>query len=217
MPSTQPLDLLKKGAAELGVALDDGQVAAFLRYARELQAWNRKMNLTTVVDEKDIIIRHFLDSLTPCRLLSGVGELLDIGSGGGFPGLPIKIAMPALRVTLMDSVEKKVHFIRHIIRTLGLAGVEAVSGRVESPELVHGLSGSFDFVISRAFAELDAFVSLAAPYLRAGGMLIAMKGPAAATEVAAMGQVKGFSDPEVMEVEVPFSGRTTTLVVMRKV
>lgn len=216
MTDTELLEILKKGSLELGVDLTEAQAAAFLRYLRELQAWNRKINLTTITDDKDIVIRHFLDSLTPVRLLSGVESLLDIGSGGGFPGLPLKIALPSLKVTLMDSVEKKVHFTRHMIRTLGLKDIDAISGRVESPDVIYSLSGTFDCVTSRAFAELEAFVSLATPYVRPGGMLLALKGPALETEMKAMGTVRGLSTPEVHHIEVPFSGRTTSLVVMRK-
>lgn len=217
MTDTELLEILKKGAFELGVDLTEGQTASFLKYLHELQAWNKKINLTTITEEKDIIIRHFLDSLTPLRLLSPAGSLLDIGAGGGFPGLPLKIAIPSLKVTLMDSVEKKVHFIRHTIRVLGLREVEAISGRVESPELIHRLSGSFDCVTSRAFAELDAFITLAIPYIKPGGMLLAIKGPAVEAEITAMGSAHGLSAPEIHHIEVPFSGRTTSLVVMRKI
>lgn len=217
MADMELIEILKKGALELGVDLTDAQTEAFLRYLRELQAWNRKINLTTITEDQDIIIRHFLDSLTPVRLLSGVETLLDIGSGGGFPGLPLKIALPSLKITLMDSVEKKIHFIRHMIRTLNLKDIDAISGRVESPDIIYKLSGTFDCVTSRAFAELEAFVSLATPYVKPGGMLLALKGPAVETEIKAMGAVDGFSAPEVRHIEVPSSGRTTSLVIMRKI
>src|SRR4030067_2642864 len=126
--------MLIDGAVGLGVALDDRSVSAFMAYLRELKAWNRKINLTSIDEDEDIIVRHFLDSLTVCRFLTGAERLLDIGSGAGFPGLPIKIAMPGTDVVLLDTVTKKVHFIRHMIRTLGLqanGAVEAVSARVE--------------------------------------------------------------------------------------
>jgi 16S rRNA (guanine527-N7)-methyltransferase len=216
MTDTELLEILEKGSLELGVALSGAQQAAFLKYLRELQGWNKKINLTSITEEKDIIIKHFLDSLTSVRFLSGVDTLLDIGSGGGFPGLPLKIALPSLKITMMDSVEKKVHFIRHMIRTLDLKGAEAISGRVESPELVYRLSGAFDCVTSRAFAELEAFVALGAPYVKPGGMLLAMKGPSVEEELATMGVAAGFSAPEVHEIEVPFSGRRMSLVKMRK-
>jgi 16S rRNA (guanine527-N7)-methyltransferase len=218
MTDIKLLEILQQGSLELGVSLNSAQLASFLKYLRDLQGWNKKINLTSITDEKDIIIKHFLDSLTPIGFLSGVETLLDIGSGGGFPGLPLKIAMPSLKVTMMDSVEKKVHFIRHMIRTLDLKDAEAISGRVEAPDLIYRLSGAFDCVTSRAFAELEAFVTLGAPYVKSGGMLLAMKGPAVEEELKAMGDVKGLglSAPEVYEVEVPFSGRKNSLVVMRK-
>src|SRR3990172_708670 len=137
MTDKKLLEILQQGSLELGVSLSYAQLASFLKYLRELQAWNKKINLTSITEEKDIIIKHFLDSLTSARFLPGVDTLLDIGSGGGFPGLPLKIAIPSLKITLMDSVEKKVHFIRHIIRTLDLKGADAISGRVESPELIY--------------------------------------------------------------------------------
>jgi len=216
MTDAQLIEILEKGSLELGTSLTKGQTEAFIIYLRELQAWNRKINLTSITGEKEIIIRHFLDSLTLARHVSGLNSLLDIGSGAGFPGLPLKIAIPSLKVTLLDTVEKKVHFMRHIIRTLGLEDAIALSGRVEAPELLERLSSSFDCVTSRAFTELKAFVALAAPYLRPKGTILAMKGPAVEEELREMGPIEGFSAPEVVHVEVPFSGRTTSIVLLRK-
>lgn len=216
MEEGEKLELLKKGAQGLGIALNEAQAGSFLIYLRELKTWNRKMNLTSIEGEKDIIIKHFLDSLTPLRFLSGVKSVLDMGAGAGFPGIPLKIVLPDIQVTLLDSVEKKVNFLRHIIRTLRLKGIEAVSGRAESPELVQRLSGSFDCVISRAFAGLEAFITLGLPYLKTGGVLLAMKGPAVSEELRALGEIKGASLPEAFDVPVPLSDRVTTLVVIRK-
>ena len=216
MKDTELIEILKKGSLELGLSLNDAQLGAFLKYLHELQAWNKKINLTSITDGKDIIIKHFLDSLTPAGFLSGAESLLDIGSGGGFPGLPLKIALPALKVTMLDTVEKKVHFIRHMIRSLDLQDAKAISGRVEAPQLMESLSSSFDCVTSRAFTELGAFVALGKPYVKQGGMLLAIKGPAVDEELREMGPVEGFSAPVIHRVEVPFSGRTTNLIIMKK-
>lgn len=216
MTDAQLIEILEKGSVELGISLTEGQTKAFIKYLRELQSWNKKINLTSITGEKEIIIRHFLDSITLARHISGLDSLLDIGSGAGFPGLPLKIALPSLKVTMLDTVEKKVHFVRHIIRTLGLKDAIALSGRVEAPELLERLSSSFDCVTSRAFTELKAFVALAAPYLRPKGVILAMKGPAVEEELRETGPVEGFSAPEVIRIEVPFSGRTTSLVLLRK-
>lgn len=215
MKDAELIDLLRKGSLELGVELNDTQAAAFLTYLRELKAWNKKINLTAIEDEKDIIIKHFLDSLTPVSRLSGVRTMLDIGAGAGFPGLPLKIVRPELELTLLDSVEKKVNFMKHIARTLGMSGVEAIPHRAEAPDLVYRLSNRFDCVISRAFAEMEAFAALAFPYIRPGGMLLAMKGPSVAEELRGL-EIKGLSQPEIVEVRVPFSDRITSLVTMKK-
>lgn len=213
--------MLVDGAAELGVSLDARGVAAFMTYLRELRAWNKKINLTAIVEPAEIVVRHFLDSLTVCRFLSGAERILDIGSGGGFPGLPIKIAMPATDVVLMDTVTKKVYFIRHMIRTLGLnsvGGVEAVAARVEDPSVVKKYGATFDCVVSRAFSELKNFIAVGLPYLKPGGRLIAMKGPAYAVELEAanLEGLKGLSVPEVHTVRLPATHFDTVFVVFTK-
>ncbi len=207
---------LRNGAEELGVDLSEGAVALFDAYLNELKVWNRKINLTAIDTDGEIVTKHFLDSLTPHRYLKGATKLLDIGSGGGFPGLPLKIADPALEVALIDCVEKKVHFMRHIIRILGLKGASAVAGRVEDPMIIDKHRGYFDAVISRAFTELKGFLSLAAPYVAPGGMAIAMKGPQYEEELHGVEGFKGFSPPEVHEVRVPFTDRTTAVIIFRK-
>jgi 16S rRNA (guanine527-N7)-methyltransferase len=209
--------ILTEGAAELGVGLDTAAQAAFFVYLRELKAWNRKINLTAIEDDRDIVVRHFLDSLTVCRLLKGSERLLDVGAGAGFPGIPIKIAMPGTDVVLMDSVSKKVHFIRHIARTLGLKGLEAVSCRVEEKAAIEKYGGTFDCVVSRAFAELRDFVSAGLPYLKAGGRLIAMKGPAYAGELGAVDlKGLGLNAPEVHRVRLPSTDIVTVHVVFTR-
>jgi len=213
--------MLVEGAAALGVELDNGQATAFMVFLRELKAWNRKINLTSIDRDEDIIVRHFIDSLTVCRFLKGAERLLDIGAGAGFPGLPIKIAMPGTKIVLLDSVTKKVHFIRHIIRTLLLAtsgspgSIEALSARVEDPAMVEKYSFGFDCVVSRAFSELKNFVAVGLPYLKPGGRLIAMKGPAYAGELDAV-SLEGLSVPEVYTVRLPATHIDTVLVVFTK-
>lgn len=210
--------MLINGAAGLGVALDERAATAFMAFLRELKAWNRKINLTSIDEDEGIIVRHFLDSLTVCRFLEGTERLLDIGSGAGFPGLPIKIAMPDTDVVLLDAVTRKVHFIRHMIRTLGLGAVgsvEAVSARVEDAAMVERYGSTFDCVVSRAFSELKNFVSVGMPYLKPGGRLIAMKGPAYTGELDSV-SLDGLSVPEVHTVRLPTTQIDTVLVVFTK-
>jgi len=169
-------ELLVKGAEAFGIRLNEKQVESFDLYLRELLKWNQKINLTAIRTEKGIVLKHFLDSLSAFPYLSKTVSLLDIGSGAGFPGIPLKIIHPPLEITLIDSVRKKIDFQRHIIRMLGLKGLEAIHGRIQDKEILQSMSGRFDAVISRAFSDLQTLRLLAFPFLKKGGILLAMKG-----------------------------------------
>lgn len=209
-------NILKNGAAELGIAVGEKETALFLKYLSELTEWNKKINLTAITDERKIVIRHFLDSLTLAPFLTNQKTLLDIGSGAGFPGIPLKIALPHLKVTLIDSVNKKVIFMKHIIRTLGLEQIEAVHARGEDTAVIKKFDALFDVVTSRAFAELGKFLEIATPYTKKGGMLLAMKGPKGIEEVKALKQIKDVEYVEAREVKLPFSDMVTTILVFKK-
>lgn len=173
---TENRDLLVEGAEAFGIRLNEKQVEAFELYLRELLKWNQKINLTAIRSEKGIVLKHFLDSLSVYPYLSKMASLLDIGSGAGFPGIPLKIVHPSLEITLIDSVRKKIDFQRHIIRMLGLKGMEAIHGRIQDKEILQSMTGRFDAVISRAFSDLQTLRLLAFPFLKKGGILLAMKG-----------------------------------------
>jgi 16S rRNA (guanine527-N7)-methyltransferase len=168
--------LLLEGANSFGIHLDEKAIGAFDLYLKELLKWNRKINLTAIRSEKGIVVKHFIDSLSIYPHLAAAFSLLDIGSGAGFPGIPLKMVKPDLNVTLIDSVRKKVDFQRHIIRTLGLKGIEATHGRAEEEGLSQGMEGRFDTVISRAFSDLKTLLILSSPFLKKGGRVLAMKG-----------------------------------------
>jgi 16S rRNA (guanine527-N7)-methyltransferase len=176
-------DLLVEGAEAFGIRLSEKQVAAFDLYLRELLKWNQKINLTAIRSEKGIILKHFLDSLSAFPYLSKTASLLDIGSGAGFPGIPLKIVHSSLEITLVDSVRKKIDFQRHIIRMLGLKGMEAIHGRIQDDEILQSMAGRFDAVISRAFSDLQTLLVLAFPFLRKEGILLAMKGELGEEEI----------------------------------
>lgn len=223
--------VLKDGAGSLGVDLGTEALDRFVKYLRELKLWNRKINLTSISSDEEIVTRHFLDSLAPYGLIHSLDckRVIDIGSGAGFPSIPLKIADPRLSVVLVDSVEKKVLFMRHVIRTLGLSsqgdGIRAVSARADDPKTIKELGNGFDCVISRAFSSIEDFLDIGAPYCRAGGCLVAMKGPAALKEIEAFCQgslggrapvSEGIEGPHIMDVSVPGDGRVTKLVWFRK-
>lgn len=208
--------ILKAGSKELGFTIGDRESTLFFEYLKELKEWNKKINLTSITDDRDIAIRHFLDSLILVPFLANQSSLLDIGSGAGFPGIPLKIVLPDLKVTLMDSVNKKVVFMKHIIRTLNLNSIEVIHARAEDSKSIKKLGGSFDAVTSRAFAELHKFLDIAMPYARNGGILLAIKGPKGVEELKGLQQVKGVESILAREIALPFSDITTTVLCFKK-
>lgn len=167
--------LLRSGAKEVGVQLSSRMLKMLLIYFSELKGWNQKFNLTSLQDDRAIIIDHFIDSLAVVPHLPPTGKLLDIGSGAGFPGLPIKIAQPALTVTLLESKRKKINFLKQVLLLLNLSHVSVLHGRIEIV-VSENQCGCFDMVIARAFAPLETVLKLAHPLLKKGGHFIAMKG-----------------------------------------
>jgi 16S rRNA (guanine527-N7)-methyltransferase len=172
-----PRDLLITGAKELGIELSVEQVNSLFIYLTELRKWNRKISLTAIRDERDMIIKHMLDSLSYIKGFYSLvrPRLLDMGSGAGFPALPIKVIEPGISVTLVESVKKKASFLRHIIRTLELAGAEVIDKRIE--EIETSSRSSYDVVTARAFATMDAALAAGTPFLRTGGLMVLSRGP----------------------------------------
>lgn len=211
-------ELLRTGAAELGVPLTSAELGQFNLLAAELKKWNRKINLTAIKDDAAIVVKHFLDSLTLLKVVPGKGSLLDIGSGGGFPAIPLKIMRHGLHVTSVDAVEKKVIFQRHAGRTLHLHGFDAIHARGE--ELAGKYAGHFDWVVSRAFSDIPTFVRMALPLLKDTGKMVAMKGKGG--KVEAHGAEKSLAEMgvkvcEAVEFRLPISGDSRCLVVMTRI
>lgn len=214
--NTNPLySCLADYAGEFGFSISQQEISKFEIYLRELKAWNEKFNLTAIKKDRDIVIKHFLDSLTPLRLIKPGSTILDIGSGAGFPGIPLKIVEPSLNVTLLDSVNKKVTFMKHIIEELGLNGIEAIHGRAE--DLARTRKESFDVVISRALAGLYDFVKIGEPFLKADGIMIAMKGSKADEEVKEAAKVlerKKMTVRGIEKLSLPFGAGERGIVVL---
>jgi 16S rRNA (guanine527-N7)-methyltransferase len=166
-----------EGAFALGLEITDGQARCMSEHARELLQWNQVTNLTTITDPLEVALKHYVDALAVAPWIGDQARVLDAGAGGGFPGIPIKIVRPDLTITMVDSVRKKVSFLKHAVRTLGLIGIDAVHGRLEDLGPLPEYRGKFDWVVCRAFSPLDVFVSRALPFLANGGCLLAMKGP----------------------------------------
>lgn len=162
---------LTAGAAQMGLALTDTQAAQLLRLAGELLRWNKAYNLTAITDPEGILTHHLLDSLAAQPDLAGT-TIADVGTGAGFPGLPLAVVNPQRHFTLIDAVDKKLRFVDHVARELGLANVAALHGRVEQ---MHP-PAPFDTVIARAFAPLPRMLGWIAPLCGPGTRVVAMKG-----------------------------------------
>ena len=214
--------IFKKGLAAMAIELDEPAVAALCRYLAELKKWNAKMNLVGQGDDRTLIETHFLDSLTLLPLLREqlpAGPLLDIGSGAGFPGLALKCALPELAVTLAEPRQKRVSFLKHVIRTLGLKEALVVAERVEAGAAGFGGKDSFPLITSRAFADIPAFLAASAGLSPPGGLVICMKGPKHEEEIAAwrMGTpASPYLLKEIRAARLPFSGIERYLVVFQK-
>ena len=217
------MEVLIEDAARLGIDLDGEQVERFRSYYGELVSWNENVNLTAVSGRVEVQERHFLDSLAvasalPANVLDGRGRLLDVGSGAGFPGLPLKIAYPRIDLTLLEATAKKTAFLRHVVDKLGLEGVEVVTGRAE--EEAHGpeMRERFGAVVSRAVARLDVLAELCLPFCSVGGVMIAQKGLQPEVELYearnAIDTMGGNSDDRGMLVRPPVG--IGTLVVIEK-
>lgn len=182
------MDKLRKSAQELfGVSLSDLQVEQFKLYEQELLEWNNRFNLTAIRDAEGIRSKHFLDSISCMRAWGNVvpGSLIDIGTGAGFPGLVLKILYPGMRLTLVDSIGKKVEFCRHVSETLGFHQIEAVIGRAEELGQQPAYREKYDWAVARAVAGLPVLAEYLLPLVKVKGGMLAQKGQSGPVEAQA--------------------------------
>ena len=169
---------LERASARYGLPLDAKQIDKFGIYYRLIIEWNAKMNLTAITEPREVAVKHIVDSLTALR---GIEErdslrLIDVGTGAGFPGIPLKIVRPDLQLTLLDSLKKRVHFLETVVEALGLEGAECLHGRAEEAARQSALRERFDIAASRAVARLPVLAEYLLPFVRIGGTAIALKG-----------------------------------------
>jgi 16S rRNA (guanine527-N7)-methyltransferase len=218
---------LVDGARALGLRLTDKQIAAFQAYYDELVEWNQKFNLTAITDYEQVQIRHFADSLSVLlaeevrlTLDRSHARVIDVGAGAGFPGIPLKLVYPGIRLTLLEATGKKVTFLEHLIQRLDLRQVTAIKARAE--ELGHDPDhrAGYDLALARAVAEMPVVAEYTLPFCKLGGWLVAQKGEAGPAEAwAAERTIKllGGELRRVQPVELPSLPENRSLVLVEKV
>ncbi len=167
--------MIEKIFSKYKISLTKKQVSLFEDYYNLLLEWNSKINLTSITSQEDIIIKHFLDSCLACSLIKDNSLIIDIGSGAGFPGIPLKILNPTLSLTLIDSVNKKIVFLNEVINKLKLENCYAIHSRAEDIAFDNNYREKFDYCVSRAVASLNTLSEYCLPFVKVGGNFIAYK------------------------------------------
>lgn len=214
-------DEMKKAAEAYGLYLSEVQLQQFTRYYELLIAWNEKMNLTAITEAHEVAIKHMVDSLTAYdKTLFHKGvSVIDVGTGAGFPGLPLKIFCPEICLTLMDSLNKRVKFLQTVVDELGLTGVECVPARAEEGARNQKYREQFDIAVSRAVARLPILCEYCLPFVKKGGHFLALKGRAYAEEAEEAKKaikVMGGSHTEVREVHLPDLEDKRAIIIVTK-
>lgn len=206
----------------LGLRLSSAQLSAFQTYEDQLIEWNQRFNLTAISEPEKIRIKHFLDSLT-CLIATrdtAMNRIADVGAGAGFPGIPLKIVFPSIRLSLIESVTKKANFCRHIVMKLGLEGVDILNERVEVVASMEAYRQKHDWAIARAVAPMPVLMEYMLPLVKVGGKVLAMKGETGPIEVQESDyaiRLMGGRLQQIIPVSLPTIEEERCLVVVEKV
>jgi len=215
-------DLLLKGAKSYGIFLDENKINMFEKYMVLLKEWNEKINLTAITEDDEIVRKHFLDSISIIKsgLINDNLKIIDVGTGAGFPGIPLKIINPTLKVTLLDSLKKRVNFLNQVINELGLKNIEAVHGRAEDFARLDEYREKYDISTARAVAPMNILCEYCLPFVKVGGYFIAMKGPSIEEEIKdsknAIGTLGGRLI-DIVETSIPEYDVNHKLIVVGKI
>ena len=215
-------DLMSKSAEDVGLKLTSEQYEKFIIYMRLLQEWNEKINLTAIVEDEEVIKKHFIDSIKAFKRdeFKTAKTLIDVGTGAGFPGLPIAIMRDDIKVTLLDSLNKRVSFLNTVINKLGLSNVTTIHSRAEDGARNIKLRENFDIATSRAVANMSVLAEFCLPYVKTNGSFIALKGPSVDQEIKeSMGAIKilGGELKDICEVNIEDTELRHNLVVVKKI
>lgn len=215
-------ELVANAAAEYGLQLTNGQIAAMDTYYRLLLEWNEKMNLTAITEPHEVAVKHMIDSLSCYReeIFTAAARIVDVGTGAGFPGIPLKIFQPELELILMDSLNKRLNFLREVAGNLGLQGVAFVHARAEEAGKNKQHRESYDIAVSRAVARLNVLCELCLPLVKVGGWFIALKGAQYEDEVHEAAQaltILGGKVADIRPVSLPGLADKRAVIYIKKV
>ncbi|GAA0102272.1 16S rRNA (guanine(527)-N(7))-methyltransferase RsmG [Paraclostridium bifermentans] len=215
-------DILKKGIEDLGLKCSDETIDRFSKYREILVEWNQKMNLTGIEEEKEVYIKHFLDSVAAVKkgyIKDGM-SIIDVGTGAGFPGLPLRICLENSKVTLLDSLNKRINFLSEVCTNINIDDIELIHGRAEDFGKDEKYREQYDIATARAVAGLPILMEFCVPFIKVGGYFVCLKGPNADTELEesrkAM-EVLGLEFVEKIDVELPEIELKHNIVVFKKV
>lgn len=220
MLGEQYLKKLSDGASDFDINLTEEQLGKFSLYEDLLVKWNEKINLTAITDEEGIVIKHFLDSLSLFSAMpSKITNMIDVGTGAGFPGIPVKIVRDDIKVTLLDSLEKRIKFLNEVCSALSLKDIEAVHGRAEDFGADKKYREAYDVATARGVAALPVLLEYCLPFVKVGGLFLAMKGPDAVNELNGAKNALDILGGEVIDAKkftLPFSDNERCIVIIRK-
>ncbi|EQF22435.1 ribosomal RNA small subunit methyltransferase G [Clostridioides difficile CD160] len=216
------IELLKNGIEDFNIITNDSMLEKFKKYREILVDWNQKMNLTGIEDEKEVYVKHFLDSISAVKngyIKNGM-SIIDVGTGAGFPGIPLKICLDDLELTLLDSLNKRINFLEEVGRELELANIKFIHGRAEDFGKDEKYREKYDIATARAVAGLPILMEFCVPFVKVGGYFICLKGPNANLELEESQKaidILGLEFVEKIDVELPEIDLNHNILIFKKI
>ncbi|MBZ9689766.1 16S rRNA (guanine(527)-N(7))-methyltransferase RsmG [Clostridium estertheticum] len=215
-------DIMNQSSNNEGLTFNEKKYEQFMKYKDLIKEWNEKVNLTAIKEDEEIVKKHFIDSIKVFKFqeLKNAKNIIDIGTGGGFPGIPMKIIKPEINIVLLDSLNKRINFLNEVIKELQLENIKAIHGRAEDFAQEKQYREKFDVAVSRAVANLTVLSEFCIPYVKVGGYFVAMKGPAVEEEIKSSKnaiRMLGGRIEHIEKVQIEGSDLNHNLVIISKI